>query len=75
MSVDYSKGRYNVYDADRKLIGRIDEDEYIRSGAKLIYRVDDDSLYSMDGALLGFIDDGIARTPKDAKIILIIEAE
>ncbi len=75
MAVDYSKGYYNVYGPDRKLIGRIDKDEYIRSGTSLLYRVDDDSLYSMDGKLLGFIDGGVARTPKDGKVILIIETE
>lgn len=75
MAVDYSKGCYNVYDPDRKLIGRIDKDEYIRCGSKLIYRVDDESLYSMDGKLLGFIDDGIVRVPSNAQVLLIIEEE
>ncbi|MDD2106811.1 hypothetical protein [Pseudomonas asiatica] len=72
MSKDYSKGRYNVFGPDRKQIGRIDEDEFIRSGANLIYRIDGDEIYSMDGKHLGFIDDGIGRTPKGDMLFTII---
>jgi hypothetical protein len=35
METDYSQGRYNVFDANEKLIGRIDEDEFIRHGLQL----------------------------------------
>jgi hypothetical protein len=49
MATDFTKGRYNVY-AGRgplgELIGRIDEDEFIRGkSSELLYRIDDDQVY------------------------------
>ena len=59
MPVDYSKGRYNVFQGrspGQLPIGIIDEDEYVRSPAnQLIYRVDGDEFYDVDGKYLGEI--------------------
>lgn len=49
MATDFTKGRYNVF-AGRgplgELIGRIDEDEYVRSrSGELLYRIDDDQVF------------------------------
>lgn len=60
-STDYSKGRYLVENPAGQLVGRIDNDEYVRSGGSLLYRVDGSEFYSIDGNLLGFIDAGIVR--------------
>ncbi|HAT31360.1 MAG TPA: hypothetical protein DCW29_11070 [Janthinobacterium sp.] len=62
--IDYSKGRYTVKDTNGSLIGRIDEDEYVRSGTTLRFRVDGDEFYTLDGVLIGFIRSGIVTTPK-----------
>ncbi|PIA74264.1 hypothetical protein CDR19_04150 [Ectopseudomonas toyotomiensis] len=58
MAKDYSAGRYNVYQGrgpSAPLIGRIDEDEFVRSNGKLIYRVDGDEFYDMSGNFIGSI--------------------
>lgn len=60
-NTDYSKGHYLVKNLAGQLIGRIDNDEYVRSGGSLLYRVDGSEFYSMHGNLLGFIDAGIVR--------------
>lgn len=62
--IDYSKGQYNVKDANGALVGRIDEDEYVRNGTSLRFRVDGDEFYTLDGVLIGFIRSGIVTTPK-----------
>lgn len=62
--IDHSKGRYTVKDTNGVLIGRIDEDEYVRSGASLCFRIDGDEFYTLDGVLIGFIQGGIVTTPK-----------
>lgn len=61
--IDYSKGRYTVKDTNGALVGRIDGDEYVRSGASLRFRVDGDEFYTLDAVLIGFIRDGIVTTP------------
>ena len=50
MATDFTNGRYNVY-AGRgptsKLIGRIDEDEFVRSNSgELLYRIDGTEVYT-----------------------------
>jgi hypothetical protein len=74
--MDYSKGRYNVIDSLNRIIGRIDEDEFVRdyNGPNLLYRIDGDEIYSMTGELLGFISSGIAKTPQ-GKFIFKIEED
>lgn len=74
MSIDYSRGRYNVFDANEKLIGRIDEDEFVRQGSDLLYRIDGDEVYALNGGLLAFIEGGVAKTP-DGKKLLSIRSE
>lgn len=61
--IDYSKGRYTVKDTKGGLIGRIDKDEYVRSGTVLRSRVDGDEFYTLDSVLIAFIHDGIVTTP------------
>lgn len=57
--MDYSKGRYNVFegrDPGAQRIGRIDEDEYVRDpSGELLYRLDGEEFYDMNGNLLGEI--------------------
>lgn len=62
MTVDYSGGRYSVFSANGALIGRIDEDEFIRVGPTLKYRLDGTEVYAMNGESLAIIDNGVART-------------
>jgi len=64
--IDYSKGRYTVKDTNGGLIGRIDEDEYVRSGTVLRFRVDGDEFYTLDSVLIGFIRNGIVTAPDGA---------
>ena len=61
--IDYSKGRYTVKDTNGGLIGRIDEDEYVRNGTVLRFKVDGDEFYTLDSVLIGFIRDGVVTTP------------
>lgn len=74
MTIDYNQGRYNVFDVNEKLIGRIDEDEFVRQGSNLLYRIDGDEVYSLNGVLLAFIDGGVAKT-LDGKKFISIRAE
>lgn len=74
MAIDYSKGCYNVFGPDRKPVGRIDKDEFVRNGQNLLYRVDGDEFYSMKGEYLGFIDDGYVRS-STGSLLFTIEAE
>lgn len=71
MEIDYSQGRYNVFDANDELIGRIDKDEFIRQGQRLIYRIDGSEVYAVNGGLLAFIDGGVARKPDGGKLFTI----
>ncbi|MFZ3121671.1 MAG: hypothetical protein WA159_25525 [Variovorax sp.] len=72
MLTDYSKGRYNVMGPDKKQVGRIDEDEFVRSGTGLVCRIDGDEVYAIDGKYLGFIDSGTARSPKGDLLFTIV---
>lgn len=63
MTADYSNGRYLVFTSEDTPLGLIDGDEYVRSGLNLLYRLDGDEVYSLDGEHLGFIEDGLAKTP------------
>jgi len=41
--MDYSKGLFAVFDAQSRLIGRVDENEFVRApgmGGQLLYRLD-----------------------------------
>lgn len=69
--IDYSKGRYTVKDTKGAVIGRIDEDEYVRNGVSLRFRVDGDEFYTLDGVLIGFIRSGIVTTPKGERRYVI----
>jgi hypothetical protein len=57
MAIDFSKGRYNVFQGrmpGQLPIGRIDEDEYVRSAKNvLLYRFDGEEMYDMNGNYLG----------------------
>lgn len=67
MQIDYSKGRYVVTDPNGNVVGRIDCDEFVRSGSKLLYRIDGGEFYDMSGELLGAIDDGAVITASGSK--------
>lgn len=69
--IDYSQGQYTVRDASGVLIGRIDEDEYVRNGTALRFRIDGDEFYTLDGVLIGFIRSGIVTTPKGERRYII----
>jgi len=70
--IDYSKGRYTVKETSGALVGRIDEDEFVRSGTSLLFRVDGDKFYTLNGVLIGFIENGIVTTPKGERRYSII---
>jgi hypothetical protein len=57
MDIDFSNGRYNVFQGrmpGQLPIGRIDEDEFVRSAANvLLYRFDGEEMYDMNGKYLG----------------------
>jgi len=58
MATDFTQGRYNVYEGrgpGASLIGRIDEDEFVRSNKGLLYRIDGSEFYDMNGKYLGEI--------------------
>lgn len=77
MTKDYSKGCYTAYGygAAAPRIGRIDNDEYVRSDTNTwLFRIDGDEVYSPDGSLAGFIEDGVATSPKN-KFLFRLEAE
>jgi len=61
MAIDFSKGRYNVFQGrmpGQLPIGRIDQDEFVRSPSNvLIYRFDGDEMYDMKGRYLGNAND------------------
>ena len=69
MSIDYSQGRYRVFDTNGIAIGTIDEDEFVRKDSRLIYRIDGAEVYTLNGDLLAFIDENIAMTPNDRKFL------
>ena len=50
MATDFTKGRYRVYQGrspGAPLIGRIDEDEFVRSNTgELIFRIDGNEVYT-----------------------------
>jgi hypothetical protein len=70
--IDYSKGRYTVKDTNGASVGRIDEDEFVRSGTTLLFRVDGEEFYTLNGVLIGFIENGIVKTPKGERRYSII---
>lgn len=70
--IDCRKGRYTVKDANGALVGRIDQDEYVRSGTTLCFRVDGDEFYTLDGVLIGFIRSGVVTTPKGERRYIIV---
>ena len=61
--IDYSKGRYVVKDADGRVVGGIDGDEFVRDGVRLVYRIDGDEFYTLDRVLIGFISEGTVLSP------------
>ncbi|MFP5419920.1 MAG: hypothetical protein ACLGID_00435 [Gammaproteobacteria bacterium] len=85
MTKDYSKGRYNVLKGrgpDAQRIGRIDQDEFVRSDKnQLLYRVDGDEFYDMAGNYIGEIDSSgdvgmvVSRTPSGITCLFMIVDE
>ncbi|MEE4461598.1 hypothetical protein V2S84_05575 [Azotobacter chroococcum] len=71
MEIDYSQGRYNVFNSNGIQIGRIDEDEFVRQGNKVLYRIDGAEVYTINGELLAFIESGSAITPSGEKLFII----
>jgi glycine/serine hydroxymethyltransferase len=51
MATDFTQGRYNVYSGRgpmTELIGRIDDDEFVRSlSSELLFRIDGDNVYTV----------------------------
>lgn len=74
MSVEYNKGRFNVFDVNSVMIGRIDHDEFVRNGLNLLFRIDNNEVYSMEGELLGFMNDGVA-TARSGKMLFRISTD
>lgn len=72
--IDYSQGRYVVKDTSGQVVGRIDEDEFVRNGVDLLYRVDGDEFYIVNGGLVGFIENGRVVSPQ-GQFKFVIEAE
>ena len=54
MATDFTKGRYNVYSGRgpaAPFVGRIDEDEFVRSSTgELLYRIDGNEVYTAGSA-------------------------
>jgi hypothetical protein len=75
--IDYSNGRYTVKDMSGKVVGRIDNDEFVRDGGKLRFRIDGDEVYELVGAgdLIGFIQPGGTITAPRGQALYRIEAE
>ncbi|WP_433771434.1 hypothetical protein [Pseudomonas putida] len=52
MATDFTQGRYNVYSGRgpmTELIGRIDEDEFVRTiSGTLLFRIDGGNVYTAD---------------------------
>ena len=71
MSIDYSQGRYRVFNTNGIAIGTIDEDEFVRKDSRIIYRIDGAEVYTLNGDLLAFIDGNIAMTPSGQKLFSI----
>jgi len=74
MTIDYSANRYKVVGPSGRLIGCIDEDEFIRDGEKLLYRLDGSEVYNLNGGLLAEIDHGVATKP-DGEVLFTIQSE
>jgi hypothetical protein len=72
--IDYSQGRYVVKDSSGQVVGRIDEDGFVRNGMDLLYRVDGDEFYIVNGGLVGFIENGRVVSPQ-GQFKFVIEAE
>lgn len=70
--IDYSEGQYTVRTAQGAIVGRIDNDEYVRSGTELLYRVDGDEMYSNNGDFLGDIEDGEVIAPTGEVLFRIV---
>lgn len=72
--IDYSSGQYIVRNAQGAIVGRIDDDEYVRDGTELLYRVYGDEMYSNNGDFVGDIEDGKVIAPT-GKVLFRIVAE
>ena len=72
--MDYSRGRFQVVDAQNKNIGQIDCDEFIRDNhARPIYRLDGDEVYDMKGNLMGVVDSGVLISGGDVLLRIFPE--
>lgn len=74
MKYDYNNGVFWVLDPQDNVIGRIDGDEFVRSGANFLYRIDGDEVYQLNGEYLAGIEDGVAKTP-EGRIVFTIKSE
>ncbi len=75
--IDYSNGRYTVKDMSGKIVGHIDNDEFVRDDVKLRFRIDGDEVYELIGAgdLIGFIQPGGTIASPRGQALYRIEAE
>lgn len=71
--INYSKGSFIVQDVAGQVIGRIDGDEYVRSGTRLLYRIEEDEFYLVNGGFVGSIDDGVVHSTKGEPLFRITE--
>lgn len=74
--MDFSTGRYIARNPNGQQIGRIDEDEFVRSGIKLLFRVDGDEVYTVGqkGELVGFIEGNNVSSP-NRELLFTLHAE
>lgn len=75
--IDYSKGRYTVRDVSGRIVGRLDDDEFVREGANLGFRIDGDEVYSLAGnaGLIGYVQPNGTITSPTGQMLYRIEAE
>jgi hypothetical protein len=70
--MNYENGHYQVLDAKGNYVGRIDQDEFVRNGKSLLYRIDGDEFYSLNGLLIGVIENGKVYEPKSYEALFQI---
>ncbi len=74
--MDYSTGRYNVFEPSGIQIGRIDQDEFVRSGSQILYRIDGNEVYGVKAGHppLAFIENERATT-REGTVLFWVEEE
>ncbi len=74
--MDYTQGRYNVYDEWGNWIGRIDGDEFVRTpgaNGQLLYRLEEDEFYDMNGGFIGHISNGQVVVAGVKRFVILAE--